>query len=1040
MPITSTSFTTAARRVGWFAILKFLGRSTGMNRVALLFDPRSVPGDNEILRIGVAIGADGTDRNCYDPIQDDKVFDDILRNGMPVFESGKPCFLEENGIPIFYGFPLTETDGICRAVLCFSGHGSEKISPTVQALADDAAESLWESVPLVEQNLQEMRKSEDIRNNRNLLRQAMELGKMSYWVYSIKENRIVSHSSMLFRMIGLPEPNEQDWSDHFKNYVEQSVHPDDVEKFFRCYYSDDTAEKRFTFRIQLSSGEVRHLALFSIPLLDNDGNPESRFSIIQDITDQKLVETTLIEQEKKVREKESRYRMLYNHSSDAIHVLDGEVVTDCNRRTLEVYDYPDRDELIGLSALDLSPEFQPNGERSADMLRQQLERVKSVGSASFNWLSNRRDGTPFESTIHLLSLPGDKHLIQVVVHDVTEQKSAARTLEYYRAYISLLAEIRKSSYSRSEQEIIQTYLETAAQYFNLEKAWYGVRIGNSIRPVFHAGKSKGFIDVARIDIEPTTAKSFPLVRSINERRPVALNQLNGNGAFEPLKDFCIRSEIRSCMAAPVEVHGKVEAGIVFYSSSPTAFDELIVDYLSGSIKELTRIVSEKRLWSQQQRALKKAKETAEAAAQAKSQFLANMSHEIRTPMTSILGYSEILLRDYLTPTDTWTAEKPSREECRQLLRDSRNTARIIQENAEFLLSILNDILDFSKIEAEKLGLEQQEVPTRHFLRELASLYEVQARNKGLNFAVKTSGPIPVTMKTDPIRLKQVLINLIGNALKFTTSGDIDVTVNWVRSEYSPKGTGRKEASDFSLIHGKLLFSIRDTGIGIPSDQLGALFSPFHQADPSTTRRFGGTGLGLAISKRLTNLLGGNLVVNSQEGHGSTFTVILPQAFDVNMQFENLPETIDSVTERHVPSPEGFDISRKPLAGHRILVVEDGQDNQRLFSLILKKAGAEVFLADNGQNALESALASLKSGHPFSIILMDIQMPIMDGYTATRQLRNQGYDGPIVALTAHAMTEEHDKCLRVGCNDYATKPILRDELIKTVLKNAVPPRD
>ncbi len=652
------------------------------------------------------------------------------------------------------------------------------------------------------------------------------------------------------------------------------------------------------------------------------------------------------------------------------------------------------------------------------------------------------------------------------LHAVTEEKAAARALEYYRSYIPLLAEMRRSFYNRSEQEIIQTFLESATNFFQLDKTWYGLRVGNSIRPTFHAGKYQGIVDVTHIDIDEDNTldvgkalnSGFPLARAVKERRAVALNRLDQDASFSPWHEFRTKSGFKSCLAVPIEISGKNEGGIVFYASAPNAFDESIVDYLLGSVRELTQIATEKRLWTQQERSLKKAKETAEAAALAKTQFLANMSHEIRTPMTAILGYAELLLNDCKVLPDGNDKNQPTLEECLNLLADSRKTAQIIQSNAEFLLAILNDILDFSKIEVDKLKLEIQDVPIRPFLLEVVSMYSVAARTRNLSFTVETPGPLPIFLRTDPFRLKQVLVNLLGNAFKFTSFGEVELSITWVPNDLASDDNAAEPPSR-DLQRGSFRFSVRDTGIGIPANQLSSLFTPFHQADSSTTRRFGGTGLGLAISKRLAQFLGGDLTVSSQEGHGSTFTVVLPQDYGSAICLEPLPEirnspfgfvVVEPETSPELPpheapppasatseQPQTEPPTEQPLAGYRILLVEDGRDNQRLFSIILRKAGAEVFLADHGLLAVEIVLKSLKNGILFSIILMDMQMPVMDGYTATRRLREEGYTGPIVALTAHALVEEQQKCLEAGCNDYATKPILRDALIAAVLKNAVP---
>jgi CheY-like chemotaxis protein/HPt (histidine-containing phosphotransfer) domain-containing protein len=288
---------------------------------------------------------------------------------------------------------------------------------------------------------------------------------------------------------------------------------------------------------------------------------------------------------------------------------------------------------------------------------------------------------------------------------------------------------------------------------------------------------------------------------------------------------------------------------------------------------------------------------------------------------------------------------------------------------------------------------------------------VRADAKQLKLETDVAGLLPETVLTDPLRLRQVLVNLVGNAIKFTDQGEVRITARLIDDGDLPR----------------LRFDVTDTGIGMDEGQIGRLFQAFSQVDSSSARKFGGTGLGLCISKRLTEAMGGNIEVRSEPGKGSTFSLtietgpldgirLIPQSQGLALQS---PHVTASVAE-----------SKIELHG-RVLLAEDGPDNQRLIAFLLRKAGAEVTLVENGQLAVEAILAACEAGEPFDVILMDMQMPIMDGYTATRELRKQGYTAPIVALTAHAMAEDRQKCLNAGCNDYATKPIDRQKLLATV---------
>ncbi len=397
------------------------------------------------------------------------------------------------------------------------------------------------------------------------------------------------------------------------------------------------------------------------------------------------------------------------------------------------------------------------------------------------------------------------------------------------------------------------------------------------------------------------------------------------------------------------------------------------------------------------RALEEAMGAAEAANLAKSEFLANMSHEIRTPMTAIMGFADVLL------------EHGNLDEAPPERIDA---ARTIKRNGVYLLSIINDILDLSKIEAGKLAVERIDCSPVHIVAEVHSLMQVRMDEKALPFHVEYVGPVPQTIQSDPIRLKQILVNLIGNAVKFTKSGSVRLVTSLVHSD-----AGEPHVQ----------FDVIDTGVGMTDAHLAKVFEPFTQADTSTTRTFGGTGLGLAISKRLASLLGGDITAVSIPGEGSTFrlTVATGPLDNVKMLDDPVKATTAELERPSAPTPV-----RATLCC-RVLLAEDGPDNQRLIMHLLKKAGARVTLAENGKLALEAALAARAEADAFDVILMDMQMPVMDGYEATRRLRREGYDKPIIALTAHAMEGDRQKCLDAGCDDYATKPIERAKLIEII---------
>jgi len=382
-----------------------------------------------------------------------------------------------------------------------------------------------------------------------------------------------------------------------------------------------------------------------------------------------------------------------------------------------------------------------------------------------------------------------------------------------------------------------------------------------------------------------------------------------------------------------------------------------------------------------------ARRAADEANQAKSAFLANMSHEIRTPMTAILGYADIL------------AESAGNAE-------QQDMALTVRRNAGYLLELVNDILDLSKIEAGKLLIEGVPVSPQELIEDVVALMQVRAHAKGLVLRTEARTPLPRTMRADPLRLRQCLVNLVGNAIKFTETGEVCVCL---AMETAPTAEPQ------------LRIDVRDSGIGMSPDQLGRLFQPFAQADASTSRRFGGTGLGLTICRRLTELMGGSLGVRSELNRGSVFSLCLPAV---------------SIDEAPAYSSRSQDVTNEQTPNTlaaRILLAEDGVDNQRLISHVLRRAGAEVEIVADGAQAVQRALAAASDPHdtPFDLVLMDMQMPVLDGYEATRHLRLAGFQTPIVAITAHAMSDDRAKCLAAGCTDFASKPLRREELFATI---------
>ena len=396
--------------------------------------------------------------------------------------------------------------------------------------------------------------------------------------------------------------------------------------------------------------------------------------------------------------------------------------------------------------------------------------------------------------------------------------------------------------------------------------------------------------------------------------------------------------------------------------------------------------------------------TASNASAAKTRFLAGMSHEIRTPLSALLGYLDVLTREVTHP------------EHLAMLRTMRH-------HGEYLLTLLSDILDLSKVEAGKLRVVREPVELVPLVAEVHSLMHARAAEKHVAFTTEYAGRVPGVIETDPVRLKQILLNLLGNAIKFTEDGSVNLKV---RHEVVPAD----DAADADDDHAagdrvRMVFEVTDTGIGMTPEQTARLFRPFTQASDDTHKRFGGTGLGLSISRTLAEMLGGTITVDSTAGEGSTFRVTIDSADADAVDLIDPLRGSDPSAKLDAPAAERSPVPRLDC---RVLLAEDTPSLRMIVSRLLSKAGAEVVAVGDGAEAVAAWRADPGG---FGVVLMDMRMPNVDGFEAVAELRASGCETPIVALTAGAMAEDRDRCLRVGCDAYLSKPVDFDELVRTI---------
>jgi PAS domain S-box-containing protein len=800
--------------------------------------------------------------------------------------------------------------------------------------------------------------------------------------------------------------------------------------------------------LQRTDGWGFSVRIKASPIFDAEGRPVAFVEVVEDVRQRQRAEQQL-------RDSEERYRRLFEVESDAILMLDRDTgyFFDVNTAALKLYGYP-RDEFLRLQVREISAE----PERTTAAIAGGQTKIP------LRW-HRKKNGEvfPVEIANSYFDCQGRRVLV-ATIRDITERKRAEDAMRESEERFSTIFRASPIAigichlvggpytavndqfcnlFGYSREEVLgHTSLELGLWYEPSDRGRLHALLREQGRVQQFEAKFRrksgetGDLLISAETIELNGQQHLLAILSditarkraeerlrqsedqfrmlVEDARDVVLRILpNGTasycspaitafGGYRPEEE--LHQPISKYFADPRQAHeALVSIAETIQTRQGRSFEFLYRPktgapfWVEVSGKpviengEVTAVHCVMRDISERKRAeedLRRAKEMAEAANRAKSEFLANMSHEIRTPMTAILGFSNLLGTPNLS------------------LVEQQELLEGIRRNGDALLELIGGILDLSRIEAEKLAIEKVACPLRQIVEDVLSVVRVRAQEKRLNLAVDWRGPLPETIHTDPARLRQILVNLLGNAVKFTEQGDVRLVV------CAPYDGDQRR---------RVQFAVSDTGIGIPADKLGLIFQPFVQVDGSASRRYGGAGLGLAISKRLAAALGGDIEVASALGEGSTFTLTI-DAGPAECVASPPPPQADANVDSRLPSE-----LRSPAQHGRLLLAEDEPDIRRIVGLLLEKMNLEVAFAENGRLVCEMAERSKAEGRPYDLILMDIQMPEMNGYEATRELRRRGWPGPIIALTAHAMAGDREKCLAAGCNDYITKPIVRQRL-------------
>ncbi len=650
----------------------------------------------------------------------------------------------------------------------------------------------------------------------------------------------------------------------------------------------------------------------------------------------------------KIREADERVQLMLDATPLCCNLWDRNFNNiECNQEAVNLFELSSKQEYLE-RFFELSPELQPCGRPTSEMAAENIATAFREGYCRFEWMHQKLNGEPIPSEITLVRVKyKDDYIVAGYTRDLREIKET-------------MAKMREAD------ERVQLMLDATPLCCNLwDRDFNNIECNQEAVNLFELSSKQEYLE-RFFELSPEYQPCGRLTSEMAVEN-IATAFRDGYCRFEWMHQKLDGEPIPSEITL-VRVKHRGEYIVAGYTRD--------LRELKAMLLEMHKAEDDLRL----------ARDIAEESTKAKSEFLANMSHEIRTPMNGILGLLHLVLSTELSDKQKDYLEKADK-------------------SAKTLLRIINDILDFSKIEAGKLEMETVDFSFREMFDEINNLFFPRTQEKGISFSIGMKPGLPGTVSGDPLRLKQILINLISNSVKFTKQGSIEVQIE--------KTVETQTGADF-------LFTVKDTGIGMNEKQLGELFLPFSQADTSITRMYGGTGLGLAICKNLVDMMGGKIWAESAPEIGTTFY------FTVSL---SLPEYDKNKISDDSLNP-CLDEKSAGMQGSRILLVEDVEINQIIAHELLTMDGYEVDIAGNGKEAIE-----MLESQEYALILMDIQMPVMDGLTATREIRkNENYACiPIIAMSAHAMSGDRDKSIDSGMNDHITKPIDPDELSSTIKK-------